>query len=119
VYCEILPWDVTNDDVRKWKPKGIILSGGPESVTDKEPPRAPQAVFELGVPVSASAAAAAWLRRWAEAARGGRRMSKRRSRDVFDCQRDPRLLEDSQTPLEAGLQTRVRPCVLHDNLRVI
>jgi GMP synthase (glutamine-hydrolysing) len=51
VYCEILPWDVSNDDVRKWKPKGIILSGGPESVTDKEPPRAPQVVFELGVPV--------------------------------------------------------------------
>jgi GMP synthase (glutamine-hydrolysing) len=51
VYCEILPWDVTNDDVRRWKPRGIILSGGPESVTDKEPPRAPQAVFELGVPV--------------------------------------------------------------------
>jgi GMP synthase (glutamine-hydrolysing) len=51
VYCEILPWDVTSDDVRKWKPKGIILSGGPESVTDKEPPRAPQVVFELGVPV--------------------------------------------------------------------
>jgi GMP synthase (glutamine-hydrolysing) len=51
VFCEILPWDVTNDDVRKWKPKGIILSGGPESVTDREPPRAPQAVFELGVPV--------------------------------------------------------------------
>jgi GMP synthase (glutamine-hydrolysing) len=51
VYCEILPWDVTNDDVRRWKPRAIILSGGPESVTDKEPPRAPQAVFELGVPV--------------------------------------------------------------------
>ncbi|HET9208516.1 MAG TPA: glutamine-hydrolyzing GMP synthase, partial [Burkholderiaceae bacterium] len=51
VYCEILPWDVTSDDVRKWKPKGIILSGGPESVTDQEPPRAPPAVFELGVPV--------------------------------------------------------------------
>jgi GMP synthase (glutamine-hydrolysing) len=51
VYCEILPWDITNDEARKWKPKGIILSGGPESVTDKEPPRAPQAVFELGVPV--------------------------------------------------------------------
>ncbi len=51
VYCEILPWDITNDDVRKWKPKGIILSGGPESVTDSEPPRAPQVVFELGVPV--------------------------------------------------------------------
>jgi GMP synthase (glutamine-hydrolysing) len=51
VYCEILPWDISNDDVRKWKPRGIILSGGPESVTDKEPPRAPQAAFELGVPV--------------------------------------------------------------------
>jgi GMP synthase (glutamine-hydrolysing) len=51
VFCEILPWDITSDDVRKWKPKGIILSGGPESVTDKEPPRAPQVVFELGVPV--------------------------------------------------------------------
>ena len=51
VYCEILPWDITSDDVRKWQPTGIILSGGPESVTDKEPPRAPQGVFELGVPV--------------------------------------------------------------------
>src|ERR1041384_1783028 len=51
VYCEILPWDVSNDDVRKWQPKGIVLSGGPESVTDHEPPRSPQAVFELGVPV--------------------------------------------------------------------
>jgi len=51
VYCEILPWDISNEDVRKWKPRAIILSGGPESVTDKEPPRAPQVVFELGVPV--------------------------------------------------------------------
>ena len=51
VYCEILPWDITSDDVRRWQPTGIILSGGPESVTDKEPPRAPQGVFELGVPV--------------------------------------------------------------------
>src|SRR6187401_1035198 len=51
VYCEILPWDISNDDVRKWKPRGIILSGGPESVTDKEPPRAPQTVFDVGVPV--------------------------------------------------------------------
>jgi GMP synthase (glutamine-hydrolysing) len=51
VYCEILPWDISNDEVRKWSPRGIILSGGPESVTDQEPPRAPQTVFELGVPV--------------------------------------------------------------------
>src|SRR6187399_3425924 len=51
VFCEILPWDITSDEVRKWKPKGIILSGGPESVTDVTPPVAPQVVFELGVPV--------------------------------------------------------------------
>jgi GMP synthase (glutamine-hydrolysing) len=51
VYCEILPWDVSNDDVRKWQPTGIILSGGPESVTDKEPPRAPDVCYTLGVPV--------------------------------------------------------------------
>ena len=42
VFCEILPWDVTNDEVRKWQPRGIILSGGPESVTDKEPPQLPE-----------------------------------------------------------------------------
>ena len=38
VYCEILPWDISDDEVRRWKPRGIILSGGPESVTDQEPP---------------------------------------------------------------------------------
>src|SRR6186713_2316300 len=51
VYSEILPWDITDDEVRAFKPKGIILSGGPESVTDAQPPRAPDVVFTLGVPV--------------------------------------------------------------------
>jgi GMP synthase (glutamine-hydrolysing) len=51
VYCEIHPWDATDADVRKFGARGVILSGGPESVTDAKPPRAPQAVFELGVPV--------------------------------------------------------------------
>ncbi len=51
VYCEIHPWDVDNADVQDFKPKGIILSGGPESVTEDEPPRAPDAVFAAGVPV--------------------------------------------------------------------
>jgi GMP synthase (glutamine-hydrolysing) len=51
VYCEILPWDCGDDAVRAFGARGIILSGGPESVTDAEPPRAPGAVFELGVPV--------------------------------------------------------------------
>jgi GMP synthase (glutamine-hydrolysing) len=51
VYCEIHPWDITDAEVRTFQPRGVILSGGPESVTDENPPRAPQAVFELGVPV--------------------------------------------------------------------
>src|SRR6202163_4483289 len=51
VYCEILPWDVSNAEVREFRPRGVILSGGPESVTDQDPPRAPSTVYELGVPV--------------------------------------------------------------------
>ena len=51
VYCEIHPWDAGSDDVRAFAPKGIILSGGPESVTQAGAPAAPEAVFELGVPV--------------------------------------------------------------------
>jgi GMP synthase (glutamine-hydrolysing) len=51
VYCEILPWDCGDEAVRAFGARGIILSGGPESVTDAEPPRSPEAVFELGEPV--------------------------------------------------------------------
>jgi GMP synthase (glutamine-hydrolysing) len=51
VYCEIYPWDVDADAVASFGAKGIILSGGPESVTDAEPPKAPDNVFSLGVPV--------------------------------------------------------------------
>jgi GMP synthase (glutamine-hydrolysing) len=51
VYCEIHPFDMTVDDIRRFAPRGVILSGGPESVTFEDTPRAPQVVFELGVPV--------------------------------------------------------------------
>jgi GMP synthase (glutamine-hydrolysing) len=51
VYCEIHPWDMSDREVRAFAPRGVILSGGPESVTAADPPRAPTAVFELGVPV--------------------------------------------------------------------
>ncbi|ASK33209.1 GMP synthase (glutamine-hydrolyzing) (plasmid) [Alcanivorax sp. N3-2A] len=51
VYCEIRAFDATAEDIAEFGPKGIILSGGPESVTATETPRAPQAVFEQGVPV--------------------------------------------------------------------
>src|SRR5262252_4839057 len=49
VYCEIYPWDVSDDEVRAFNPRGVILSGGPESVNDVNPPRSPEVVFKLGV----------------------------------------------------------------------
>ena len=51
VYCEIMPFDKGDDAVRAFAPNGIVLSGGPSSVTDAGTPRAPQAVFDLGVPL--------------------------------------------------------------------
>lgn len=51
VYCELHPCDVTDEFVREFNPQGIILSGGPNSVYEEETPRAPEAVFALGVPV--------------------------------------------------------------------
>ncbi|HEX2831157.1 MAG TPA: glutamine-hydrolyzing GMP synthase [Burkholderiales bacterium] len=51
VYCEIHPGDVSSEFVRSFAPAGIVLSGGPSSVYEDEINRAPQSVFELGVPV--------------------------------------------------------------------
>src|SRR5690349_15997367 len=50
VYCEIHPCDVDASFIEAFAPIGIILSGGPASVAQEETPRAPQIVFELGVP---------------------------------------------------------------------
>ncbi|MHB8747032.1 MAG: glutamine-hydrolyzing GMP synthase [Gammaproteobacteria bacterium] len=51
VYCEIHPWDMNESALRAFRPTGIIFSGGPESVTETETPRAPQAAFDLSVPI--------------------------------------------------------------------
>ncbi|MEX1032880.1 MAG: glutamine-hydrolyzing GMP synthase [Cellvibrionaceae bacterium] len=53
VYSEIRAFDMSNEEIREYHPKGIILAGGPESVTAGEAasPRAPAIVFSLGVPV--------------------------------------------------------------------
>ena len=51
VYSEIHPWDMADHAIRDFAPDGIILSGGPESVTVEEPPRIADAIFTLGVPV--------------------------------------------------------------------
>ena len=52
VFSEIRAWDISEEEIREFDPRGIILSGGPESVTDGDKaPRAPQAVFDMGLPV--------------------------------------------------------------------
>ncbi len=51
VYCEIHACDVADDFVREFAPSGIILSGGPNSVTEGDTPRAPETVWTAGVPV--------------------------------------------------------------------
>jgi GMP synthase (glutamine-hydrolysing) len=51
VYCEIWAWDHDPAEIAAWGAKGIILSGGPESTTDVDSPRAPPEVYEAGVPI--------------------------------------------------------------------
>jgi GMP synthase (glutamine-hydrolysing) len=51
VYCEVRAFDMEDQDVIDFDPKGIILAGGPESVPEPGSPRAPEVVFTMGVPV--------------------------------------------------------------------
>lgn len=51
VYCELHPYDMDEARIRAFNPRAVVLSGGPESVTALGSPRAPDVVFELGVPV--------------------------------------------------------------------
>ena len=51
VYCELWAWDVKEEQISEFNPTGIILSGGPESTTEENSPRAPEYVFNAGVPV--------------------------------------------------------------------
>jgi len=51
VYCEIVPFQKAEAAVSAMRPKGIILSGGPASVLDKDAPQAPPSIFAAGVPV--------------------------------------------------------------------
>lgn len=51
VYCEIHPFDAPAEFIREFSPRGVILSGGPETVTLEDTPRIPDAVFDLDVPV--------------------------------------------------------------------
>jgi len=51
VYCELHPFDVSEDFIRDFAPRGVILSGGPASVYEEATPKAPDEVFRLNVPV--------------------------------------------------------------------
>ncbi len=51
VYCEIWAWDHDPVEIARFAPKGIILSGGPESTIEEGSPRAPQQVFDAAVPI--------------------------------------------------------------------
>ena len=51
VFSEILPWDVSIEKIKSLNPRGVILSGGPESVTESNTPRIPEIIFELDVPL--------------------------------------------------------------------
>src|SRR3989338_5864712 len=51
VFSEVRPWTVSFDEIKKMKPEGIILSGGPRSVYEKNAPTVSKEIFNLGVPV--------------------------------------------------------------------
>jgi GMP synthase (glutamine-hydrolysing) len=53
VYCEIHPFQSAEAAFKKLKPRAVILSGGPASVTTEGSPRAPKAIFESGLPIMA------------------------------------------------------------------
>src|SRR5271157_4050068 len=51
VYCEILPYNADIEKLRSLNPLGIILSGGPRSVTEADAPACAPAIFGIGVPI--------------------------------------------------------------------
>src|SRR5713226_6742138 len=51
VYCEVVPFQKADEAFKAMRPKGVILSGGPASVLDKDAPLAPMAIYTAGVPI--------------------------------------------------------------------
>lgn len=51
VYCEVQPYTMSIDDIKKKNPKGIILTGGPNSVYDMASPHYDKALFQCGIPI--------------------------------------------------------------------
>ena len=65
VYCEILPYTVDIEKIKSIAPKGIIFTGGPNSVYDESSPHYSAGIFELGIPVL-GICYSLWLTPWAE-----------------------------------------------------
>lgn len=51
VYCEVHPYTMSLDKIREMNPKGIIFTGGPNSVCDDDSPRCSKEIFEMGIPI--------------------------------------------------------------------
>ena len=51
VYCEGHPYSMGLDEIKKMNPKGIIFTGGPNSVYDEKSPHCPKEIFEMGIPI--------------------------------------------------------------------
>lgn len=51
VYCEVLPYNLSADEIKEMNPKGIIFTGGPSSVYEDGAPHCDKAIFELGIPI--------------------------------------------------------------------
>ncbi|MGB0932349.1 MAG: glutamine amidotransferase-related protein, partial [Chitinophagales bacterium] len=51
VYCEVLPWSASLAEIQSKNPKGIIFTGGPSVVSEKDAPIVDSAIFDLGIPI--------------------------------------------------------------------
>ena len=51
VYCEVHPYNISLENIKEMNPKGIIFTGGPNSVYAEESPRCSKEIFELGIPI--------------------------------------------------------------------
>ena len=51
VYCEVYPHTLSLEKIREMNPKGIIFTGGPNSVYKEDSPRCPKEIFDLGIPI--------------------------------------------------------------------
>ena len=51
VYSEIVPYDISVEQIKQKSPKGIIFTGGPASVYDEDSPQCAKEIFELGIPI--------------------------------------------------------------------